>query len=283
MKIEESIKHLVIDPLRLDRQTAELLRTKGDSFDDYVRTIMLERGSSYLENKLMARLYAYTHMLQHYDALWTVLQLKSERVGVSVFDHSGEIGILDVGCGPLTATLSLADEYAARFGTRLSASVVGIDHAQATLDLAKKFFDRGHLSADSTFHGIADFGLDAAKQVGKLMRGKRTLVLVCSYFFGQPAIGDVDKLAGFCKSVLSSVQPAHSTLIYLNASTTQAASKYIDFTASMGLGRNESRTDYQFRVYRQLRAAPEECRIATVGEPLTYGVFPLDWASYAAA
>ena len=231
----------------------------------------------------LAQYYAYTHMLQHYDAMWSVLQLHSGIVGTLI--HNGDIraGIVDLGCGPLTASLALADEYAANIKTLLKADVVGVDHAPGALSLAARFFNCGHLHLESRFLTLPEARAETTREACRFLRDKRTIVFLASYFFGQPSLGDPGQVAAFCKTILATIEPVEAVLVYLNASTTQASSNCVAFAHELGVARAERRMDYEFRVYRQLRRTPEPSRIATEGEPLTYSVYSLDRIRHATA
>lgn len=280
MSIEATVRFAVIDPLSCDRTIIATMKSKGSDFDDYLRTTLLDRGKAAIKTLHMALSYAYTHMLQHYDALWSIFQSEAEQFDEIVFDHGSHLGIVDFGCDPLTAPLAIADELALRNGQRLRARVFGIDKSKAMRYLAACFAGCKHFDGDSKFYWSKTWNSEALERASLALEDVESIVFVFSYFFGQENIGKVENIARFCQDLLLRVRPAKAKVLYLNSSLAAHGAKFAEFAEFMKVRPMLKRMNYEFRYYRRLSEFPEPDRLATEGEPLIYCMQGLDWRDY---
>jgi hypothetical protein len=53
--------------------------------------------------------YCYVHFAHHYYAFKTIIQLHEDFFTDYIFEKSGNILMIDGGCGPMTSCLAIAD------------------------------------------------------------------------------------------------------------------------------------------------------------------------------
>ncbi|WP_125932506.1 class I SAM-dependent methyltransferase [Hymenobacter glacialis] len=103
---------------------------------------------------------------------------------------------VDLGCGPLTAGLALADLHQEEFGSPLLTHYVGIDIAPAMLDKAREFSKSPVFAPESTFSFFTDWHHSLDLLSGDLVQLTNPVILSASYLFASNSL-EVESLALF--------------------------------------------------------------------------------------
>ncbi len=280
--IVEFIETAVLEPLREFKETQSLLETHGKDFDRHLLSAVLDQGRRESDSMLTARYYAYCYMLSHHDAMKHVLSKNRKLFQKNILDHNGNLLIVDFGCGPLIAGLALGTLTNEVAGAPLDARYAGIDDNEHVLELAKEFEACPVFGENFKATYAKDWNLADVPALVEFGQGAKGLVLVFSYFFGQSRATDkIEKLAEYCQAVLRAVQPEHATLIYLNSVHEDAGPNWIEFAKYMGIPAEDTRDNYDFRIFQGLASKPKEFSNNQLRPSLAYSVLSLDWRQYA--
>jgi SAM-dependent methyltransferase len=168
-----------------------------------------------------ALLYAKYNQRRHLDELQHAFDrlLTNARISFPT--------VLDLGCGPFTAGLSLASVL----GNTEPFRYFGIDRAVSMLALGKRLADaaraRGALHDSTTYWfgdnlGTVEFGA---------ARGEITIV-VASYLLASPSL-EVEAIVKSVIKALKRIGPGPAAVLYTNSATPAASSKYIPFREAL--------------------------------------------------
>lgn len=170
-------------------------------------------------------LYCFFNMKKHFYTTYAVFELVLPSL-MQFFENSDYKPILiDLGCGPMTSGLALADLINSAVGTRLSLTYIGVDHAPAMLRRAKTF-QISELFVESDFHyyekwNEVDFGL-----LYNLAGKSNPVILNASYLFASESLL-VDELADFVINISKIWE--HVYFVFQNPATDIRNTKYIEF------------------------------------------------------
>lgn len=174
-------------------------------------------------------LYCYFNMKGHFDAATAVFG-KFHRE--ALFPPNKRTLIVDIGCGPGTACLALADIHRGQ-----SFGYFGIDSAEPMQRKARAIWqgaqDRQLVSTDSK---ARFFGSWSEVNVGQL-KSNVSAFLLFSYFFASHSLtGEaIDSLIRFVCTLRDCPKIAALTSIYINSNAPAATSKYTSFKRLLGI------------------------------------------------
>ncbi len=279
--IVKFIEEAILKPLRKCEETQKLLERHGKDFDRHLLSVVLDQGRRESDSLLMARYYAYCYVLSHHDAMKHVLSLNRKLFQEGILDHNGKLLIVDFGCGPLIAGLALGTLTNEFSGAPLDARYLGIDDNDYVLELAAEFEACPVFGEKFKTTYAKDWNLADVPAIVEFADGAKGLVFVFSYFFGQSRATDkIKSLAEYCQAVLTKVQPEHATLIYLNSVHEDAGPNWIEFANYMGIPAEDTRDNYDFRIFQRLASKPKEFSNNQLRPSLAHSVVSLDWRQY---
>ena len=173
--------------------------------------------------------YCYCYMPQHFDAFQRVIQLEEadaddegygDTFRKKVFSTNGDLLVIDVGCGPMTTGLALADWHNNRYGVPLKLSYIGIDDSARCREFAERFAHRDDLFAmqhQALFLGSCD-ECDM-EQLKSRVTSNGTLLFVFSYIFGQDSCERKhwESWAAFMRRAMTACKTKYNIIAYTNS------------------------------------------------------------------
>lgn len=206
------------DPnLRKNWEAFEHLRGKAAK-DELQRRCGRGRGPFTTDEAVLW--YAMAYMCMHFAALYSVLAPIR-----SAFAPGSRLGIVDFGCGPLTAALAVAELYKVATGAIPEVSYLGIDSSSAMLRIAEQFSTRSDCfeqAPPSRFQFATAASAVNDDRLRECLSGTSCCLLLFSYILGQnlkqsdvPAFADV-----VCRAkAIANASPVWLT--YTNAARTK--------------------------------------------------------------
>jgi len=240
MGYNEAFREIVLNPLRdneaVNRKVREYLvqwqefrsqqpveEQKFWSFDYYIRDQILQRAQTSCTTKTLSLLYSYAYMPCHVDGNKAVIKRERDTFFEPfIYRKPTNVLIIDVGCGPMTACLALADDQQDRNAdTRLNLDYVGFDIQPRMTDIALEFGRRKNQNDlfGENFRWCYPDGKNTLwiEQVRNSVKQNGTLVFYFSYFWGQEGVeNDIAIWVDRVKRIALQAK-AHDTFIaYLN-------------------------------------------------------------------
>lgn len=173
--------------------------------------------------------YCYCYMPQHFDAFQRVIQMEEEdstdfQYGDTfrrkVFNTDGDLLVVDVGCGPMTAGLALADWYLGTERKFLKLSYVGIDDSEHCRNIASQFAARNDLfSMQSPPLFEASCSAIDVGELKKRITTNGTLLFIFSYALGQHTCEQehLEEWALFARQLMTACGAKHNLVVYTNS------------------------------------------------------------------
>lgn len=246
MGYKEAFHDIVLKPLREDEEIHQEVtqylagyqqnRTEFSSFDHYIRMKILGYARNPCETRALALLYSYTYMPMHVDGNIKVIEREYERFFQPyIYEKPSNVLMIDVGCGPMTACVALADfQQSLSAQKRLELDYVGCDLHSFMTDIARKFHakqDHNELFGEN-FRGCYPDITNPhwMEQVNSSVKDRGTLVFYFSYFWGQQGVSEeVDKWVDCVKRLSLEARAADTFLVYLNRDLGDSSSAYTEF------------------------------------------------------
>jgi hypothetical protein len=180
---------------------------------------LCKNGQGPFDTEEAALCYCMGYMHTHFQAAQIPLRGVSRRLA-----GKSCVAMIDIGCGPMTAALALADLHIKRFGLPLPLNYIGIDIAEPMLELAEEFSERADCFSASPGGYVKlvrrlDDVTDA--RVRKWLRDSTHVVIVLSYVLAQNAVGhkDVDGYARLVARICTMASDRGVWLAYTNAAS----------------------------------------------------------------
>jgi hypothetical protein len=185
--------------------------------------------------------YCYSYMPQHFDALQRVMQLEEEDADdksygdtfrKKVFSTNGDLLVIDVGCGPMTAGLALADWHNNIYGFPLKLSYIGIDDSAHCRRFAERFTQRSEIfdmQHRALFYGNCDECDTELIKTRATTNG--TLLFIFSYIFGQGSCErqHLENWAAFMRRAMTACKAKHNIIAYTNSPSYRDKDNPADF------------------------------------------------------
>ena len=279
-----------------------LSQYNGKNFDKWVREDLLEKAQIRCDTRCLALLYTYTYLYQHLDANQEVIRRECKSFfDPYIYNKPSNVLMVDVGCGPMTACLALADYHQRQNASnRLNLDYIGFDREASMTDIALEFGRRKH--HNDLFGPNFRWCYPTVKssiwveQVRGSINGTGTLLFYFSYIFGQPEFSAyVDEWVERVKKFSVTCRVQDTYIVYLNidlkgSGTGQGA--YSDFKNKLRINsntltvlRSESGLSYKFRCPRRLVDVVDG-RCSSLGlDPisrphLNYEILRVSWKDY---
>ena len=246
MGYQEAFRDVVLKPLREDEEvnqevTQYLLayqqsRTEFSSFDHYIRRKILGYARTPCETPALALLYSYTYMPMHLDGNKKVIEREYQTFFKPyIYQKPANVWMIDVGCGPMTACLALADfQQSFPAKKRLELDYLGCDLHSFMTDIALNFSKRKNQKDLFGAHfraGYPDIKNPRwMEQVACPVEDGGTLFFYFSYFWEQDGVTeDVGQWVDCVKRLSLYARAEDTFLVYLNRDLGESHSAYAEF------------------------------------------------------
>ena len=266
---------IVADTRELDDDGVALLNKKGDPiylrdatydhpvYDDRIRSMCnCAQGCYHSDEEVLW--YTYCYMPMHVEVArqaLTATRTKAANLRQCLVDSDGDLLFVDVGCGPLTAGVAIADWYIRRQHEPLSLSYIAIDPSNACTRMAANFASRedvfNHMERFRVFDTVDDCKINTLKK--RVSSGGMVMFLL-SHLFGQRGFDEreIDKLSAFVNATRGGCQPARTFIFYTNTTYNEVvtAQKYDSFRQSIGGNEIPAKHSYRREGYRGFAEIP---------------------------
>ena len=181
-------------------------------------------------------LYCFYNLRKHFFTTRYVLSQVLESVAAHLQPTGGRLVFLDLGCGPLTSGLALADLYQARHHRSVPMQYVGLDIAPAMLDKAREFSEESAWFADSEFAFLDDKNEVRKLLVERLAQPGVPVILNASYLFASASL-DVADWAAFVSQLREQCPATTFYFIFQNPNRVDRNQKYEEWKARLPFAR----------------------------------------------
>lgn len=173
--------------------------------------------------------YCYCYMPQHFDAFQRVIQMEEEEIADlqygdtfrrKVFNTNGDLLVVDVGCGPMTAGLALADWYYGTERKPLKLSYVGVDDSEHCRNFASRFAARDDLFfMQNTPLFETSCSTIKVDELKNRVTSNGTLLFILSYALGQHTCEQehLEEWALFARQLMTACGAKHNLVVYTNS------------------------------------------------------------------
>jgi hypothetical protein len=177
-------------------------------------------------------LYCYFNMRKHFFTSSFVFEKIYESLRAVFNDPEKTVVFIDLGCGPMTSGLALADLHFEKTGSKLNLNYVGVDIAQAMISKAERFlsYDIFSEASDSAF--ALSWNAISKPKLKSLVGLDNHIVINASYLFASSTLDEMD-LAAFVKSLVRKYSTSKIYFIYQNPHRSDRNQKYLDFKAEL--------------------------------------------------
>lgn len=242
-QIRAILQEHVNSPVRYDPRSQPMVDIYLGYRSDLTCKVVLERGRAnfssghnhptygVLTADERVLLYCYFIMKGHLKTASAIYRMNQAALE-SLFSPDARVLFVDVGCGPATACLALADLVKSRtFG------YFGIDSATPMQNKALTLWQAAQSTSLIGPESTARFAPSWEEiDLGQLQEDTRVF-LVFSYFFASHSLngGATESLVRFVCALRGSPKITMLIMVYMNASFASASRNYVAFKRRMGL------------------------------------------------
>lgn len=250
-----AFRKLVLGPLRDDQEDQQFFRDNAANYDQSLRAKVLNRGQTPCSSSTLVLQYCYTYMYQHLMAYKRFLNIPKNHRRIT--DKLGSsCCFVDVGCGPLTSALAMADHnWEHRPEDRLLMNYIGIDCEGEMIRKAREFPEfPGIFAPDSRFEFLR-CGVTPDDQIPNLIDRLRennycSIILNFAYYWGQNRVRDLSARAW--ADCLKRIRSNHNvTTVYLNTTIPGHQECYDTFCDLAGIRKGSRECKYTFWMMRR--------------------------------
>jgi hypothetical protein len=197
-----------------------LIRGRGDFTKAY--------GKITSHDKVL--LYCYFNMKKHFFTSYAVFQTVVDSMK-GIFSNSDYKPVfIDLGCGPMTSGLALADLIHSNSGKGINMSYVGVDISDAMITRAKSFQTSRIFSSESSFNYFKNWN-DLEPAILHKFAGKNNpIIFNASYLFASSSL-DANDLGKYVKSVSKSF--SNIFFVFQNPNRIDRNIKYEEFKKNL--------------------------------------------------
>lgn len=227
----------VIEVVKRDRRTVWANNRLGHRFDDIRRTILATGLTDFREGYSdgvnpnltpddKALLYCFVTMRRHFHELCRSYRRLNDlqRLG-QVFAPRQRPLIVDLGCGPATAALAIADTF-----PDIQMDYIAVDIAQSMLTKAERLFERAQairlVGDESTIQTVETWTV--AEKIVRSLHLRQDAIVNASYLFANENL-DVDEVVSLIEALVDCEHVASLYLLYTNSTDPRAREKYAKF------------------------------------------------------
>jgi len=177
-------------------------------------------------------LYCYFNMRKHFYTSCFVFEKIYESLIAVFADQEKTIVFIDLGCGPLTSGLALADLHFEKTQSLLNVNYIGIDISQAMLEKGRKFISHNIFSPDSKNHFAQKPELIKKSILDEYISLDNPIVINASYLFASSSLKELE-LAGFINQLVKTYSTSNIYFTYQNPDRRERNQKYINFKSQL--------------------------------------------------
>jgi hypothetical protein len=193
-----------------------ILRGRGDFAENY--------GPISTADKVL--LYCYFNMKKHFFTSYAVFQTVVDSLETFFTTNDYKPVFIDLGCGPMTSGLALADLIHTKTESGINISYIGVDRAPAMLSRADSFKTLNIFSPDSSFTFVANWNEISHGLLYELAGKNNPIIFNASYLFASSSVDPID-LANYVTEVSRNYTNVY--FIFQNPNRTDRNVKYEDF------------------------------------------------------
>jgi hypothetical protein len=154
-------------------------------------------------------LYCYFNMKKHFFTSVAVFKKVWKSLHEIFTDNNYTPIFIDIGCGPLTSGLAMAELHQNETEESLRMNYIGIDISNAMIEKAKEFSQSELFHPDTTFSFFKSWN-DIPKEKLEELAGKNNpFLLNASYLFANLSSNMVDNLVIFVKKLVHDFKNVH--------------------------------------------------------------------------
>ncbi|WP_375416096.1 class I SAM-dependent methyltransferase [uncultured Hymenobacter sp.] len=232
--IQDIFRRHILNPVNQDPRTRGHAAPLGYSSAD-IRAHILEYGKAdfAVECRTVSPpaapadrvlLYCYYNLRKHFFTSRYVFGQLIDSLPSLLATSGSHPVFLDLGCGPMTSALALADLYGERFNQPLPIRYVGVDIAQAMLDKARTFETSG-LFADGSHFTYFTRWADALGTLVEQIQVTNPVIINASYLFASSSLNPMN-LAVFVHELRRQCPVAKMYFLFQNPNRTDRNAKY---------------------------------------------------------
>lgn len=162
-----------------------------------------------LEPKDKVLLYCYFNMKKHFFTSVAVFKKMWKSLSEILTNKSYTVVFIDLGCGPLTSGLALAEIVQEEIGEQLQLNYMGIDISEAMIEKAKEFSQSDLFHPDSTFLFYKNWNDISFDKLKELAGRNNPFFLNASYLFANLTAEQADDLVIFVKKLVNEFKNVH--------------------------------------------------------------------------
>lgn len=266
---EALFEKVVTQPLRKKSPKGQLGSPFGYDMD-YGKNYIIENGTAdfrkpfttskgeILSPSDRALLYCHYNLRVHYFSSYYVYSVYLNAFNQDRLGFSEKLFFLDLGCGPLTSGLAIADLFLQQYKTPINMCYIGVDIAPAMLEKAVEFQNNAPaLFANSEFYFIETFVEALELITNKLVMYNHTIVVNTSYLFASSSLKIVD-LAAFITRIRAVCVQASINIVFQNPDRKDRNINYVAWKRELELSGLETVARHIFPIsYRNRIGEPE--------------------------
>lgn len=197
-----------------------LVRGRGD--------FSRKHGEISADDKVL--LYCYYNMKKHFFTSYAVFQTVVSSLNKFFSNSDYKPVFIDLGCGPMTSGLALADLIHTTTGKKINFTYIGIDISKPMLAKAKSFNSLSIFSSDSTFDFYSNWSQIELPTLKKIAGRYNPIILNASYLFASTSL-DVKDLYEYVNAVARNF--SNVFFVFQNPNRTDRNSKYYEFKSGL--------------------------------------------------
>jgi hypothetical protein len=213
--MESHFKHNINRPVLCHKDSEGLLFLMG--YDKMtVLNDILDRGKTKFDERYeglepsdKVLLYCYFNMKKHFFTSVAVFKKVWKSLHEIFTDKKYTPVFIDLGCGPLTSGLAMAELLQNENGELLRMNYIGIDISNAMIEKAKEFSQSDLFHPDTTFSFFKSWNDIPNGQLEELAGKNNPFLLNASYLFANLSSNEVDNLVIFVQKLVNNFKNVH--------------------------------------------------------------------------
>ena len=197
-----------------------IIRGRGDFSKSY--------GRITADDKVL--LYCFFNMKKHFFTSYAVFQTVINSLATFFKNDEYKPVFIDLGCGPMTSGLAMADVIHTNSGKSLDFSYIGVDISNAMLAKASSFTDLNIFSPNSNFSFVNNWNDIDFSFLHKLAGKNNPIIFNASYLFASSSVDPFD-LCRYIKEVVKNF--VNVFFVFQNPNRDDRNIKYDDFRSCM--------------------------------------------------
>jgi SAM-dependent methyltransferase len=224
---------------------------------------ILDRGKTKFDEKYeglepndKVLLYCYFNMKKHFFTSIAVFKKIWKSLHQIFADKKYSPIFIDLGCGPLTSGLALAELFQSETGEPLRINYIGIDISKAMIEKAKEF------SQSDLFHNASTFSFfnswnDIPDEMAIELAGKNNPFFInASYLFANLSVNIVEDLANFVSNLIAKFKNVH--FIFQNPDRADRNESWLHFKKQLKFKEINADQKVEHVIYKTSRAIMRE-------------------------